>query len=247
MPGPADRALVADDDDVAGDDPALPDRLEAGRLRVEDPGRAAVVAPLVAGQLHDAAVRRERAAQDRQAADRLDRRLDRDDDLLALASRPPSAAIWAIVRPSTVGSSPWRRSRLSSSRMTSADPAGVVHVGRGVAAARPHVGDDRRPVGDRRRTRRCSSGIPNSWAIASRWRTPFVEPPVAATEAIAFSSASRVTIVRRADVVADERPSTSSPAARAASSLSGSSAGMPLRPAGERPEELHRPCSSCWP
>src|ERR1700693_190134 len=39
-----------------------------------------------------------------------------------------------------------------------------------------------------------SSGIPYSWAIASRCRTPLVEPPVAATLAIPFSSALRVTI-----------------------------------------------------
>src|SRR4029079_19096327 len=78
-----------------------------------------------------------------------------------------SAAIWAMVRPSTVGWSPWRRPGfLSSSRMTSATPppsympsveqrpetrvarARLVHVERGGAAARPHVADERRPVGD---------------------------------------------------------------------------------------------------
>jgi hypothetical protein len=39
-----------------------------------------------------------------------------------------------------------------------------------------------------------SSGIPNSWAIARRCRTPFVEPPVAATDAIPLSIAARLTI-----------------------------------------------------
>ena len=39
-----------------------------------------------------------------------------------------------------------------------------------------------------------SYGIPSSRAIASRCRTPFVEPPVAAIEAAALSSASRVMI-----------------------------------------------------
>ena len=48
------------------------DRLVAGGLRVEDARRPAMVPPLVAGQLDDAAVRRQRAAQDRQAAGRLD-------------------------------------------------------------------------------------------------------------------------------------------------------------------------------
>ena len=59
-PGPADRALVADDDDVAGPDRAGLDGLEAGVLGVEDAGGAAVVAPLVAGELDDAALGRER-------------------------------------------------------------------------------------------------------------------------------------------------------------------------------------------
>ncbi len=40
------------------------------------------------------------------------------------------------------------------------------------------------------------SSIPISWAIASRCSTPFVEPPLAAIAAIAFSSASRVMISR---------------------------------------------------
>ena len=39
-----------------------------------------------------------------------------------------------------------------------------------------------------------SSGMPYSWAMASRCRTPLVEPPVAATLAMPFSSARRVTI-----------------------------------------------------
>ncbi len=38
-----------------------------------------------------------------------------------------------------------------------------------------------------------SSGMPNSWAMASRWSTPLVDPPVAATLAMALSSAVRVT------------------------------------------------------
>ena len=56
-PGPADRPLVADHDDVARHDPLGPDRLVAVGLGVEDPGRTAVQPPLVAGELHDAAVR----------------------------------------------------------------------------------------------------------------------------------------------------------------------------------------------
>ena len=61
-----------------------------------------------------------------------------------------------------------------------------------------------------------------------------VDPPVAATDAMPFSSDSRVTNVdgrtsRRT------RSITSSPVLRAASSLAGSSAGIPLKPAGDRP------------
>ena len=79
-----------------------------------------------------------------------------------------------------------------------------------------------------------SSGMPASRAIARRWRTPFVEPPVAATAAIPFSRARRSTIAEgRTSRVT--RSMTSSPQRRAASSLAGSSAGMPLRPAGESP------------
>ena len=79
-----------------------------------------------------------------------------------------------------------------------------------------------------------SSWIPNSWAIASRCRTPFVEPPVAATEAMPFSSACRVT---KDDGRASRRTRsiTSSPDRRAASSLAGSSAGIPFSPPGDRP------------
>ena len=64
--------------------------------------------------------------------------------------------------------------------------------------------------------------------------TPLVEPPVAATLAIPFSSALRVTIddgrtSRRT------RSMTISPVRRAAAALAGSSDGMPLSPAGDRP------------
>ena len=79
-----------------------------------------------------------------------------------------------------------------------------------------------------------SSGIPNSWAMASMCRTPFVLPPIAATDAMAFSIDARVMNAdgRRS---ARTRSITSSPLRRAASSLAGSSAGMPLSPAGLMP------------
>ncbi len=79
-----------------------------------------------------------------------------------------------------------------------------------------------------------SSGIPNSWAIASMCRTPLVEPPVAAIEAIPFSRARRST---NADGRTSRRTRsiTSSPVRAGGLVLPGSSAGMPFRPAGDRP------------
>ena len=82
--GAAVRALVADHDDVAGDDLAGLDRRERLLLGVEDPGRAAVERAVVAGELDRAALGREVAVEDGDAAARLQRRLDRHDDRLAL-------------------------------------------------------------------------------------------------------------------------------------------------------------------
>ena len=78
------------------------------------------------------------------------------------------------------------------------------------------------------------SGMPNSCAIAGRWSTAFVEPPVAATDAIALSNDWRVTI-ELGRMSWRTRCITSSPAWRAASSLRPSSAGIALSPAGLRP------------
>ena len=145
---PADRALVADDDDVAGHDLLRTDGVVAGRLGVEHAGRAAVLAALVAGQLDDAAVRRERAVEDGQPAVRLERRLERVDDLLAgrlddvggdLGDRP------AVDGRRVAVEEPGPLEQLAHDQR---DAARLVHVERGVAAARPHVGDERGPVGD---------------------------------------------------------------------------------------------------
>ncbi len=79
-----------------------------------------------------------------------------------------------------------------------------------------------------------SSGRSSSRAIASRWRTPFVDPPVAATAATAFSIASRV-------MICDGRTSSRTsriamrPASYAASVFAGSVAGTSLSPAGLMP------------
>ena len=71
--GAADRALAADDDDVAGLDLAVGDGVEAGFLAVIDLGRAFEAQLAVAGELHDAAFRRDIAVDDAEAAARLDR------------------------------------------------------------------------------------------------------------------------------------------------------------------------------
>ena len=75
------------------------------------------------------------------------------------------------------------------------------------------------------------NGMPSSWAMARRCRTPFVEPPVAATDAAAFSIASRVMIW---DGRTSSRTSciTSRPHSSAASPFVRLSAGMPFIPAG---------------
>src|SRR5436305_589423 len=67
-PRAAGRPLVADHDDVARRDLPCLDRGEAVLLGVEHARRAAVVQALVSGELHDAAVGREVASQDREAA-----------------------------------------------------------------------------------------------------------------------------------------------------------------------------------
>src|SRR4029079_9767481 len=81
--GAAARALVADDDVVAGLDRAGGGRGHRVLLALEDAGRALVVDALVAGQLHDGALGREVAAEDREAAGLLDGVGERADDLLA--------------------------------------------------------------------------------------------------------------------------------------------------------------------
>ena len=78
--------------------------------------------------------------------------------------------------------------------------------------------------------------MPNSRAMATRWRTPFVEPPVPAIAAAAFSTASFVTIVdgRRSF----RTTSTASlPISYAASAFAPFTAGIPFAPSGVRPRK----------
>ena len=74
-PGPARGAFVADDDHIARLDRPCLDGREARLLGVEDACRPAMEQPLVPGQLHDAPVRREVAAQNREPARGLQRRV----------------------------------------------------------------------------------------------------------------------------------------------------------------------------
>ena len=79
-----------------------------------------------------------------------------------------------------------------------------------------------------------SSGTPASRAIASRCSTTFVEPPVAAAQAMPFSSAALV-IRSRGLTPRRSRSITSSPALRPTSSLRGSVAPTVALPSGEIP------------
>src|SRR5438093_12747687 len=78
----AARALVADDDHVARLDRAPGDGGHRVLLTLEDARGAAVGRALVPGHLHHAALGREVALQDDEAAGRLERPLERGDDLL---------------------------------------------------------------------------------------------------------------------------------------------------------------------
>ena len=71
------------------------------------------------------------------------------------------------------------------------DAACLEEIGRDVAPTGLDVRDDRRRAETVSKSSIVSS-IPASAAIASRCRTPLVDPPVAAIAGIAFSNASRV-------------------------------------------------------
>ena len=82
MPGPALRALVADDDDVAGVDLLGHDRVHHRGLGVEHARRAGDRRVLEAGDLGDAAFGREVALEDREMALRVHRVRPRPDHVL---------------------------------------------------------------------------------------------------------------------------------------------------------------------
>ena len=147
----------------------------------------AVVAALVAGELDDAALGREVAAQDRQAAGRLDRVVERSDDVLALGL----GGVAGVLADRLAG---------DGDRVLVEQPGLVQALEHDAARRRPRRGRRRRscPPGLRshssgvrslmRSKSSMSSSTPASRATASRCRTPLVEPPAQATPAIAFSS-----------------------------------------------------------
>ena len=147
-PRPAGRPLVADDDDVAGQDRAGLDGGEARLLGVEDARGAAVHEPVVARELDDGALRRQVAVQDAQAAGRLDRPLERQHDLLAgpFLDRGRDACERAAVhvRRRAVHERP------ALEQLAGQEPvaAGLVQVGGDVLAAGLEAREHRRPRRD---------------------------------------------------------------------------------------------------
>ena len=140
-----------------------------------------VLRPPVAGELHDAALRREVAAEDGQAAGRLQRIVERPDDLLPLSPPQPSAASSPSVRPVTVVASACMRPASTSRFATSRTPTGAVEVrrprtgrrasGRRSAASASRSGRSRRSSARRRpRGPPRAGGAPRWWSL--RWRPP---------------------------------------------------------------------------
>ena len=144
-----------------------------------------------------------------------------------------ASATSPMVRPVTVRQSPWSSPASCSRRATRPIPPARY---RSVATKRPpglrSASSGVRPLTRSKSSIRRSTSA--SRAIASRCRTALVEPPVAATAAIALSRASRVTM-RRGRRSFRTRSMTSAPARRQASPFSASIAGTPLALIGETP------------
>ena len=151
-------------------------------LALEHARRARRGAALVAGELDDAALGREVAAQDREAAGGLERVVERPDDAPGPRSPAPSSAMLAD-RLAGDGDARRRAGSPASSRRLQheRDAAGRVQVGGDVAAAGLEVAQQRRALADRGRSRRCRARRRSRWRRASRCRTPLVEPPLHAT------------------------------------------------------------------
>ena len=157
----ADRALVADDDDVARLDLAGGDRLHRVLLALEHARGALVVAALVARELHDAALGRDVAAQDREPAGRLDRVVERADDLLAVGL----LRLGGVLADRLAGDG--RRVRVQQPGLDAGaararrDAAGGVQVGGEEAPARLEVAQQSACARRSRRSRRSTARRPS--------------------------------------------------------------------------------------
>ena len=164
-----------------------------------------------------------------------------DDDLLARASPRRPSAISPSVRPSTFGASPWTRPRLRAARGRRAPTPPAAYTS--VATKRPH-GFMFATIGVRAAIRVevvDRKGIPNSRAIASRWRTPFVEPPVAAIDGGGVLERLARDDLRRAGCRCARGPSRACRPRSAASSFVGCERRDPVQAGGADAEELeHR-------
>ena len=178
-PGAADRALVADHDDVAGVDLLVLDGAEAVLFGLEDAGRAGLLAALGAGDLDHGALRGEVAAHDRQAAFGLERVVERAHDFLARRlgrRRGVLADRLAGDRDRVAVQEPGFGEPLEDHRHA----AGRVEVGGDEAAAGLEVGEQRRRCGRSARSRpssarsrargRARSGAGRRWSSRPRRR-----------------------------------------------------------------------------
>ena len=151
--------------------------------------------PLVSGDLDDAAVGREVAAQDHESAGFLERVLGGCDDFLPGRFFRARRFLRASVRPVGVSVVAADQTAVDHPLRDQADAAGRVDVERDVRAAGSQIGDDRRPFADAVEIvdRQRHAGLARH---REQVQHALVEPPVAAAAAIAFSNASRVQMSR---------------------------------------------------
>ena len=179
------------------------------------------------GELHDAAFGRKVPAEDREAACRGEQGLDRTATSSLPARRRPRRPLQgAAVHVRRLAVDETCLHELSCDER---DTAGFVHVG---CDERPpgEARDDRSPRGDSIEVVELERD-PDLACDREQWRTPFMEPPVAATDAAAFSSASRVTIWDGRSPCRT-RSIANRPRLLGRTLFAGSSAGMPFNPAG---------------
>ncbi len=174
---------------------------------------------VVTGELDDAALRGEVAAEDARG-----RRVALSGVSIGTTTSCPGLSTTAVGdlaerAPVDVGGLVVDETRLSRALARRGRRHPLVDVGRVEAAARLHVAT----TGVRAATRSKSSivnGMPNSRAIARRWRTPLVEPPVAGDRQPRRSRAPPASRSAKDGVFApDERPSRAAPSRMAASVL----------------------------